>query len=347
MKEIKQLLLRAKNIPHFKIVEKEIDNNLKVMKEFNQDVLMPYIKTGARLFENIIELPVWDDEEVLKLIIPPWGFHKFCTYSLKEFGLGQVHIKLKIGKKYKKNNDYRFREEHDVTFIDYYFLFDFNLRHYVQVNPNNSDEWQGRFSQMALIEKQTFSVVWNYIINLKPSFLKKHEIFQKNNSKTYSEINNHFEIINDFLNDTWFYIDLLYIIYGDINQDEHNHIEQAIRRYLQLISTAKNYIAQFDENEKFDAHLDYKNRQTEDSVFGIITETLFLIDNFIKERKEKIDDDGWFAYNPLQGYLKGSKKENKIFPNIAEVERRRSLYKQAANPESENGIINEIIRRLK
>src|SRR4051794_5480085 len=126
MKEIKQLLLRAKNVPQFKIEIKEIDSSLVEKKEFIEEDLKPYIKTGSRLPENTIELPVWDDETVFKEIIPPWGFHKFCTFNFKEFGLGQVHIQLKIGKKTKKKNDYRFREDQDVAIIDYYFLFDFN-----------------------------------------------------------------------------------------------------------------------------------------------------------------------------------------------------------------------------
>lgn len=347
MKEVNQLLLRSKNIPPLKIEVKQIDNSLIMKKVFNEDDLKPYIKTGARLYENIIELPNWDDESIFKELIPPWGFHKYVNYEIKEFGLGQVYIKLNFGKKYRKKNDYRFRDDQDVTSFDYYFLFDFNLRHYIQVNPDTNEEWQNRTEKMAIVEQQTFNFVWNYLTQLKPAFLKSHMKFRKNNSKTYAEICNFFDTTLSFLDKTRLYIDLLYIIYGDINQDEHFQLEQSIRHLMILIDKARKYGEQFGSNQLFDPHRDFKDRTNENHVSGIIIETQFAIENLFKSRKEKIDDNSWFAYNPLQGFLKFDRDKQNIYPTLEEVERRRSLYSEAANTESENSIINAIIHRLK
>ena len=347
MEDYKQLLLRAKNVPYLKIETKEIDNKAKIKKEFDGTDLKPYIKTGARLNENTIELPLWDDEQIFNEVIPAWGFHKFCNYEVKEFGLGLVYVRFKFGKKVRKGNDFRFREDKDVQQIDFYFIYDFEKRQYVEINPLKNDEWQKRISNMELLEKQTFPFTWNYLTQIRPAFLESHDKFGKNYSRTYSDIAIHLKGLDKFLDDTGLYIDLLYIIYGDITKDEHFTLEQAIRRQKKLISKTREYIEAFKEDALFDAHKDYYDRHDEKAALGITTGTFFDFEKIIKARKEKIDDHEWFSYNKMQGYLTVNKEKNVLYPNFTEVERRRSLYKQAGNNESENMTINEIIKRLK
>ncbi|WP_096201859.1 hypothetical protein [Bacillus sp. FJAT-45350] len=347
MKQMKQQLLRAKNIPEFKIVIKEIDEDVVLNKEFKEGSLKPYIKTGVRLHENTIELPIWDDENLFKEFIPPWGFHKFCDFQKSEFGLGLIHIQFRYGKKIRKKSDYRFREEKDVEKIDFYFLYDFHKEHYLEVKPENSEEWQRRVSEMEVIENQTFTFVWDYLVNKRSTFIENNEKFKKSNRKTYLDIKNHLLLLEVFLEDTWLYFDLLFIVYGDLTQEEHFYLEQAIRRQKKLITNSIDYIQQFNDDQLFDAYDDYANRKDNKSAFGIISETFFMIDTLLKARKEKIESDEWFVYNPTQGFLHMDKKSKKLYPNFAEVERRRSLYQQAANSESEKTLHIEIFNRQK
>lgn len=67
------------------------------------------------------------------------------------------------------------------------------------------------------------------------------------------------------------------------------------------------------------------------------------IKQLVTPRKEKINDDDWFIYNKRQGYIKSG--EGKLYPNIGEVERRRGLYMEAANEQSERQLIRELYKR--
>ncbi|MBY0123193.1 hypothetical protein [Bacillus sp. S/N-304-OC-R1] len=345
MKKVKQQLLRAKNIPELIIVNKPLDKEIIKIKEFSELALKPYIKTGARLTENIVELPVWDDMDQFNDLIPPWGFHKFCNYQVSEFGLGMVHIIFNVGKKIRKNNDFRFRDEIKTDTNNYYFLFDFQKRHYIEVNPETNQDWITRIEQMENLEKDSFGFIQNYLTNIRPEFNTKITTFINKNRKTYIEIKKYFEAVDTFLNDTWLYLDLLLIIYGDISSEEHCYLEQSIRNLKRLMSEANSYIEVFNENYQYDPTADYLNRTDKSSGFGIVTETFYALESNFSGRKEKIEDGEWFVYNPSRGYL--SAKNNKLFPNIAEVERRRSLYEKGANSESESNLTNEILRRLK
>lgn len=345
MKEIKHQLLRAKNIPELKIVNKQLDDELIRLKEFGESSLKPYIKTGARLTENIVELPVWDDMEQYNDLIPPWGFHKYCNYQMSEFGLGMIHIIFNVGKKVRKNNDYRFRDEIKTDTKNYYFLFDFQKRHYIEVNPESNQEWITRIAQMEALEMEAFSFIHDFITNKRPEFIKNNSSFLNKTRKTYSEIQRHFGTVDNFLDETWVYLDFLLIIYGDISSEEHFYLEQSIRNMKRKMNEAILYIENFNGNQQYDSTTDYLSRTDKSSGFGIVNETFYSIESNFSGRKEKVEEGEWFVYDPSRGYL--FSKNNKLFPNIAEVERRRSLYEQGANSESESTLIAEILRRLK
>ncbi|WP_227938824.1 hypothetical protein [Alkalihalobacillus deserti] len=325
----------------------QIESDRITQKEFDESTLKPYIKTGARLHENTIELPIWDDQQIFKGAFPPWGFHKFCDYQKSEFGLGLVHVQFRYGKKIRKRSDYRFREEKDVEAIDFYFLYDFDKGHYIEVKPENNDDWKKRIFDMETLENETFTFIWDYLVNRRPQIIELNVNFKKIERKTYLIIKKHLNLVEDFLGDTRFYFDLLFIIYGDLTQEEHYYLEQSIRRFKKQVIITLEYMQQYEDNQPFDVHRDYANRLDTKSSFGIITETLFMFDNLLRERKEKIDNDEWFVYNPRQGYIRVDKKNKKLYPNLSEIERRRSLYSHAANLESENILNNEIVSRVK
>lgn len=345
LKGIKNMLLRAKNIPELQVETIYPEKSISLCKEFTDEMLKPFIRTGEKISQNKIVLPVWDDEVNLKGNIPPWGYHKFCDFIKREFGLGLVHVQFRNGKKVRKANDFRFRDEKEVQITNFYFLFDFSLRHYIQVNPHSSEEWQKRISDLEQIEYKMISFIWNYITDEKPNFILYNDQFRKRDKKSYLDIEEYLNIMENFLDNTWLYMDLLLIVYFDISIDEHAYLEQEIRRQKRLIVKARNYIERFERKEMFDVYQDYYDREKADSSFGIVTETFLEMDKFIMPRKEKIEDAEWFAYNIGQGYVKIDKKNNSLYPNIAEIERRRSLYSNAANRESENNLLKEIIRR--
>jgi hypothetical protein len=345
VQNLKSYIAKAKSIPSLRIEEMKIDEQYRLEKIFKEEMLKPI--TGQRIHENIVEFPVWEDSEVFGNIIPPWGYQKFSRYEVTTIGLGLVKISQKWGKHIRKSSDFRFLDEKDVSTIEYYFLYDDWLRHYREVNPEKSSDWQQRVGEVEGLENEAVSFVFDFLIKKWRGFLTIVNDFKLSDTLNYTQINHHLDIIDEFLDDYQIYSDILFVVYSDITNNEHEALQEAIHKQRVLNQTARKYMSSFTYDTCFDVTKDYHNRANRKDPFGPITTAIMGIKTILTPRQEKIDEDSWFVYNVNKGYLKMDKFNNGLCPNPAEIERRRGLYKHPFNAQSEKKLLKEIKERFR
>lgn len=332
--------MRGWNCPDLKIEERQIPEELKTIEAFEKKNIAPL--TGgelSRLHENVVEYYIYDSENESEFL--PLIPQKFVTYEKEYFAPGMVKITLIYGQKIRKENDFRFTDKINVHKDPSYFLYDYNTNQYKQVNPKKN-EWIEELAEREEIRKKSVEFIY-YYKDLKNSiWLKKQNPFDKGQyiyqfSPEINSLNNKefIETINFFLNLSE---DYLYVLqfFGSITKNEYNYLLKAIDKQKEYNNKTYEYII-LEEEKLLDEFTDVLNLPKQNPFL----DTKIKMARLLTPREERLDVIT--PANYYKGYIYIDTANNKLYPNLGELERKVNVFQMAANAESEKEIINKIL----
>lgn len=285
------------------------------------------IKSHLKYSEDysVLEFPIVDDREErsvfsksIKDYFTPIGFFNFtkCTYKQKPLGL--VDINMFIYSMERKLNALKHPHYQKVFEKEENLAFDFENNKYVRAdkeNPNNehSQIYKERLELLHFCLgkvkkyyfKTYFPVFLSFIHESRPDGQYQHAVEYVEQYKNYLE--NYFENGVSCL-----------LIFSDISVGEYMKLKLHAKSLLKILNHIEDSLKKVKKEEDF-SFADYVQlKHTEEyQIYEEMRNLINHLENFKTPRKNQ--QNKTFEW----GYIGINRETKELFPNIAEVERRR------------------------
>lgn len=330
------------NCPDLIVEEKQIPKELQKKSAFDKKDVAP-LNGGekSRLSENIVEYYVYEDIDEYNPLLTK----KYTQYIKEKLAPSMIIITHEYGNYQRKEGDFRFTDKVNVKKETAYFLYDYFIKEYKQVNAKK-EEWIERLAEREQVRKQSIDFIYFYKTFKDAIWVKKINPFDKSKyiygfSKEVESLGEieFIETINFFLFLSELYIFILEF-FGSITNDEYKHLLQAIEKQKERNYKCYEYIM-LKEEGLFDDFASVLNLSKSDSFYQTKLKITFLL----TPREERLEVITPANYH--RGYVFIDTEKGICYPNLGELDRRINLFQMAANSESEKDIIQNIIKIAK
>ncbi|MGO4185400.1 hypothetical protein AB4Z17_29975 [Paenibacillus sp. TAF43_2] len=216
------------------------------MKEFYVD------HSNAALKQGFIELPVFDDDEMIDYSIMHKGVYyeskaNLVEYKIRYSFLGFMHLTLYYGYKVLKRSDEKFLDTIHSESIDMYFYFDYVLGHW-----KKSSDKEGWIKSRDLLERQKnneqLSAAREFYA-LREAFIM-HQNINKLKTSQSGSWDMCFGALKNVLNSTLSYQETKHFV-NKISDGQYGKIKGQIEDTLSYIECARKKMAEGEDDMKY------------------------------------------------------------------------------------------------
>ncbi|WP_445662297.1 hypothetical protein [Bacillus sp. FSL W8-0519] len=349
---LKLFIKRSSIFPSLKIVEKDVNEDEKLLLRFSEEMTYPGLEKDV-LARNEIHMKFYDEEKTFYPHIPPWGFLKALMHDHESYGLGLWRVGRLFGEKRRKKGDTRFtdfdcpRENKE----NYYLLVEIQpdgskphihvtVDEKNQMDPESTDpRWVERMA-----EKEKYELVLRVYFLEYIKFLDRyeniHNSFILGNDMEMYKLKNYLDDTKQFLTEISFYLQILYYCYRKVTKFQYHCLKEIISIHIKMIEEALEKIETHRTNKKIDITdpnfkynvMDFYENGGGDNVFVKIKD---FMNSFLTPRKMNIKDEkdiltlltDYSKFTNQSGYLSILIEEDEVLicPSFYEVLRTYNL----------------------
>jgi hypothetical protein len=351
--KLMDFLNRAIRIPNLQVRSKTVDDLYRFEKEFTLKMTYPDL---SEISKNVVSFIDYSDSDFFGVSMPPWKFHKFCNYSIENFGMGMMKITRYVGKQVRKEKDWRYvdeiynrripkpkknsrEEEEKVDMEEYYFFFDEDVKKWTHMGavqgeePKNS-RWVERMEELKEFQNELTGFgyeFWIQYMGYSQYFFRPKNDLLEQDKTTFDDIRKFLKKTEDFLPYMVLYTDTALAAFGLIDKEEYLVVKDFLNQIPSLIQDCTEAIEELKRLEnQMVSEKDKKPYRIYNPYFyqqeGLKNPFLKLYNHVRKILKHRQNNWQVFVTDcklECGGYLKMTR--HKLYPSLGEIIRRNCL----------------------